>query len=150
MEHLPHRSTDRHGAALDDEFCGDRVVLRIPQQRDWRFHGSRLVKPFDVARRLRRAGGPHAGAAARLALVGRQASRHGESIKFSAESREWFDSAVDRVCATVVGRRTYEDSGRWGGELPFDWPFFIVTHRPPDDGDSVPFSFVTEGVERAV
>jgi dihydrofolate reductase len=81
---------------------------------------------------------------------GDRQSRHSDSIKLSTESREWFDSAVDRVGATVAGRRTYEDSGRWGGELPFDWPFFIVTHRPPEDADAVPFTFVTEGVERAV
>jgi dihydrofolate reductase len=81
---------------------------------------------------------------------GEHVSRHSESARLSEESRDWFDSAVDRVGATIVGRRTYEDSGRWGGELPFDWPFFVVTHVRPDDADDVPFEFVTEGVERAV
>jgi dihydrofolate reductase len=82
--------------------------------------------------------------------TGDQPSRHGETLRLSEASRAYFDEAVDRVGATVAGRRTYEDSGRWGGALPFDWPFFIVTHRPPDDADKVPFAFVTEGVEHAV
>ena len=82
--------------------------------------------------------------------AGDHPSRHGENIKLSEASRQYFDESVDRVGATIAGRRTYEDSGRWGGELPFDWPFFIVTHRPPDDADDVPFTFVTEGVELAV
>jgi dihydrofolate reductase len=81
---------------------------------------------------------------------GDEPSRLGGSLKLSKESREWFDSAVDRVGATIAGRRTFEDSGRWGGELPFEWPFFIVTHDPPSDAAELPFVFVTEGVERAV
>ena len=83
-------------------------------------------------------------------FAGEHSSRHSESMRLSEESRDLFDSAVDRVGATIVGRRTYEDSGRWGGELPFDWPFYVVTHEPPEDADEVPFEFVTEGVERAV
>jgi len=66
------------------------------------------------------------------------------------ESREVFDDLVARIGATVVGRTTYDLSGGWGGELPFNWPFFVVTHRPPDDADELPFVFVTGGVERAI
>jgi dihydrofolate reductase len=81
---------------------------------------------------------------------GDRPSRHGEDFKLSAPSRDWLDAGIDRVGATVAGRRTYEDSGRWVGQLPFDWPFFIVTHEPPEDADEVSFTFVTEGVEPAI
>lgn len=57
---------------------------------------------------------------------------------------------VARIGATVVGRTTYDVSDGWGGKLPFDWPFFVVTHRPPEDADELPFVFVTGGVEQAI
>lgn len=82
--------------------------------------------------------------------AGEHRSRHAETMKLSEASREWFDSAVDRVGATVVGRRTYDDSGGWGGRLPFAWPFFVVTHDPPGNAADLPFTFVTDGVARAV
>ena len=68
----------------------------------------------------------------------------------SDESREVFDELVTRIGATVVGRNTYDTAGGWGGQLPFDWPFFVVTHRPPEDADELPFVFVTDGVARAI
>jgi dihydrofolate reductase len=68
----------------------------------------------------------------------------------SDKSREVFDELVRRIGATVVGRNTYDTAGGWGGQLPFDWPFFVVTHNPPEDGDALPFVFVTEGLERAI
>jgi dihydrofolate reductase len=82
--------------------------------------------------------------------AGEHPSRHVGSAKLSEPSRDWFDSGVDRAGATVVGRTTYDNSGGWGGQLPFDWPFFVVTHDPPGDADELPFEFVTEGVESAV
>jgi dihydrofolate reductase len=68
----------------------------------------------------------------------------------SDESREVFDALVTRIGATVVGRNTYDTAGGWGGQLPFDWPFFVVTHRPPEDADELPFVFVIDGVARAI
>jgi len=81
---------------------------------------------------------------------GEHASKHGETFKLSEASRRVFDGTVDRLGATIAGRRTYDDSDGWGGELPFGWPFFIVTHQLPDNAENVPFAFVTKGVERAV
>jgi dihydrofolate reductase len=56
--------------------------------------------------------------------------------------------------AYVMGRRMF-DAGEfpWGDEPPFHAPVFVVTHRPREvlerqGGTS--FTFVTEGVERAV
>jgi dihydrofolate reductase len=68
----------------------------------------------------------------------------------SDESRQVFDELVSRIGATVVGRNTYDTAGGWGGQLPFNWPFFVVTHRPPEDQDELPFVFVTDGVARAI
>ncbi|MBA3332888.1 MAG: hypothetical protein H0U30_02755 [Actinobacteria bacterium] len=82
--------------------------------------------------------------------TGEHQSRHGDNFKLSDTSRDVFDGLIDRLGATIVGRKTYDDSDGWGGELPFEWPYFIVAHEPPANADEVPFTFVTEGVERAV
>jgi dihydrofolate reductase len=68
----------------------------------------------------------------------------------SDESREVFDALVTRIGAVVVGRNTYDAASGWGGTPPFDWPFFVVTHHPPENADELPFVFVTEGLERAI
>ena len=68
----------------------------------------------------------------------------------SDESREVFDTLVTRIGAAVVGRNTYDTASGWGGTPPFDWPFFVVTHHPPENADELPFVFVSEGLERAI
>jgi dihydrofolate reductase len=68
----------------------------------------------------------------------------------SEESREVVDALVARIGATVVGRNTYDTAAGWGGTPPFDRPFFVVTHHPPEDAENLPFVFVTEGLERAI
>ncbi len=50
----------------------------------------------------------------------------------------------------LVGRRTFDIAGGWGGAHPLAVPVFVVTHRPPDGWDDAPFTFVTEGIESAV
>jgi dihydrofolate reductase len=82
--------------------------------------------------------------------AGAHPSKHGDRFRLSEPSRDLLDGGIDRLGATIAGRRTYEDSGRWGGQLPFDWPFFIVTHHAPEGAEDVPFTFVTDGVERAI
>jgi dihydrofolate reductase len=54
------------------------------------------------------------------------------------------------VGALVIGRRTFEIAGGWGGRHPVGAPVFIPTHDPPGGWDDAPFTFVTEGVESAV
>jgi len=68
----------------------------------------------------------------------------------SDKSRQVLDELVTRIGATVVGRNTYDTARGWGGTPPFDWPFFVVTHRPPEDADELPFVFVTEGLACAI
>ena len=83
-------------------------------------------------------------------VAGDTPSRHAPSFSMSKRSRQFFDGLVDRLGATIAGRRTYDDSDGWGGELPFDWPYFIVTHHVPENAADLPFTFVTDGVKHAV
>ena len=59
--------------------------------------------------------------------------------------QEW-----SNVKALVIGRRTFDLAGGWGGRHPVGVPVWIPTHNPPDGWDDAPFTFVTEGVESAV
>ena len=51
----------------------------------------------------------------------------------------------------IMGRRTYDNSiPEWGGGGPVgDVPCFVVTHDPPLDAGPL-FTFVTDGIERAL
>jgi dihydrofolate reductase len=80
-------------------------------------------------------------------------SRYYPGFKMSAVSAAFFDEGVGRVGAVISGRRTYDISEAWGGSGPLPGvPLFVLTHRVPDTvptGDP-PYTFVTDGVERAV
>ena len=65
------------------------------------------------------------------------------------ESRAVLDAGIDNLGAVVVGRTTFEVSGRWGGTGPFGAPTFVVTHAPPTEHRGE-FTYVTEGVEAAI
>lgn len=53
--------------------------------------------------------------------------------------------------AIVSGRRTFDIAGGWANGHPLDVPIFVVTHKPPTEGQWSPrVTFVTEGVEHAV
>jgi dihydrofolate reductase len=54
--------------------------------------------------------------------------------------------------ATLVGRRTFDLSGAWGGNPPGGIPTVVVTHSVPHEWakEGSPFTFVTDGIERAV
>ena len=81
-------------------------------------------------------------------------SRHyGPPFRLSAVSAELFDARADRCGAVITGRRTYDVSNAWGGKGPLEGvPLFVLTHRVPrrvPRGD-IPYTFVTNGIERAV
>jgi dihydrofolate reductase len=63
----------------------------------------------------------------------------------------WHD-IVDSTGALVVGRHLFDLTGGWGGTHPMGLPVVVMTHRPPRDWPRgrTPFTFVTEGIERAV
>ncbi len=65
------------------------------------------------------------------------------------ESRALLDAGIDNLGAIVVGRNTFEVSGRWGGSPLFGAPTFVVTHEPPTENRGE-FTYVTEGVEAAI
>jgi dihydrofolate reductase len=70
----------------------------------------------------------------------------------SDRDSEWVAELREGVGAVVLGRRTFDVGlGHWG-DVPYPAPSFVVTHRGQPDlpQDSGTFTFVTEGVERAI
>lgn len=61
---------------------------------------------------------------------------------------------VDNVGVLVVGRHLFDMIDGWGGTHPMDRPVVVVTHNVPEDWvaahPAAPFTFVTDGVERAI
>ena len=61
---------------------------------------------------------------------------------------------LDGVGAIVMGRRSFdknEGAGGWGDGGPVgDTPCFVVTHHEPTRSHPSVFTFVTDGVERAI
>jgi dihydrofolate reductase len=59
-------------------------------------------------------------------------SRVFDSFTLSEPSARVFDAAAGRVGATIAGRTTYEDSGRFGddGTPHPSAPLFVLSHRP--------------------
>jgi dihydrofolate reductase len=73
-------------------------------------------------------------------------------FKLSQASAELLRETWGTIGAIVTGRRDFDVSAAWGGQSPLPVPMFIVTHSPPQAWvkPGSPFTFVTEGVERAV
>lgn len=73
-------------------------------------------------------------------------------FKISRASAELLRESWGNFGATVTGRRDFDVSKAWGGKALFGESTFIVTHNPPQEWayEGSPFTFVTEGVERAV
>ena len=56
------------------------------------------------------------------------------------------------MAANVIGRRLFDLTDGWDGKPAAGEHVFVVTHRPPTDGehaDTAPFTFV-DGVEEAI
>ena len=73
-------------------------------------------------------------------------------FNISRASAELLREEWDKLGAMVVGRRTFDIAGAWGGNPPGGGPCFVVTHQPPEEwlSEGSPFTFVTDGVESAV
>ena len=98
----------------------------------WYFDGDTTVQPY---------------------LDAEEAGAEGPQFRLQPANAAVFQDVIDGVGAVVTGRRTYEVSGAWGGQGPIPGrPLFVVTHEPPAEVPSGPteYTFVTEGVERAV
>ncbi len=75
----------------------------------------------------------------------------------SAASAALLEEMYPRIGALVTGRRTFDITNGWEGRHPSDVPIVVVTHEAPEawvqeyvTGRGAPFTFVTEGVARAV
>jgi len=76
----------------------------------------------------------------------------GRVFMTSAVSAAHYRALLDSVGAFVTGRRDFDVSHAWGGKNPMNVPTFIVTHTVPQEWvkEGSPFTFVTEGVEKAI
>ena len=73
-------------------------------------------------------------------------------FKVSRATAELFQEAWRTVGAMVTGRRNFNLAGAWGGNPPLGVHHFVVTHTIPQEWikEGSPFTFVTDGVERAI
>jgi dihydrofolate reductase len=73
-------------------------------------------------------------------------------FKVSRASAELLDQFTKSIGAMVAGRRMFDIANAWQGHPPGEVPCFIVTHAAPQEWvkEGSPFTFVTEGVERAI
>ena len=73
-------------------------------------------------------------------------------FRVSAASAAYLRDAWADAGVSVIGRRLFDLTNGWNGKPPVGEAVFVVTHRPPEDWDfpDAPFTFVTDGVERAV
>jgi dihydrofolate reductase len=60
-----------------------------------------------------------------------------------------FDELMD-TAAVIVGRRTFEFAGGWGGDHHDGVPIFVLTHTAPDEPAPGHARYVTDGVESCV
>ena len=85
-----------------------------------------------------------------------QSDRTGATSRWAAgdpKDAEVMDEMFRTTGAVIIGRRTYDISGAWGGNGPVPGlPLFVVTHSVPASvprGEST-YTFVLDGVESAI
>lgn len=73
-------------------------------------------------------------------------------VQVSEASAGHLRDGFANIGALVIGRRTFDIAGGWGGAHPYNAPVFVVTHTVPEGWprDDVPFTFVTDGIRSAV
>lgn len=77
----------------------------------------------------------------------------GMAVKIDQASVDLLQAALKRGGAIIIGRRLFDITNGWNGNPPIEVPVFVVTHTPPDQWEregTVPYTFVTEGVEAAI
>jgi dihydrofolate reductase len=75
------------------------------------------------------------------------------TFTMSAEGAAYIKEAGQVAGVLVTARRTFDLANAWGGRHPMDVPMVVVTHRIPEewvDRQGSPFTFVTEGVPKAI
>ena len=73
-------------------------------------------------------------------------------FKVSRASADLLRETWTTTGATLVGRRTFDLAGAWGGNPPGGLPTSVLTHSVPPQWakEGSPFTFVTDGIESAV
>lgn len=83
-------------------------------------------------------------------------SRFYPDFRLAPPSAALFDEFCARIGAVISGRRTYEIARAWNGHGPLRGaPLFVLTHEPPATTpakapEDPPYTFVSDGIERAV
>ena len=73
------------------------------------------------------------------------------TLRMSQVSADHWREVLSLTGALVVGRKLFDAMGGWGGKHPADKPVVVLTHREAPEGwEDKPFTFVTEGIERAI
>ena len=73
------------------------------------------------------------------------------TLRMSQVSADHWREVLELTGALVVGRKLFDAMGGWGGKHPADKPVVVLTHREAPEGwEDKPFTFVTEGIERAI
>lgn len=76
-----------------------------------------------------------------------------QAVAMSREGAESVEEAGRGAGVLVTARRTFDIAHAWGGKHPMDVPMVVVTHTVPEEWvnrEGSPFTFVTEGVLRAI
>ena len=78
--------------------------------------------------------------------------RHGLPAGERGPDSDVVEEAFKDVGAFVLGKRMFDNAKGWGEEPPFHVPVFVLTHEARDVlvRSDTTFTFVTDGVERAV
>ena len=73
-------------------------------------------------------------------------------FKVSRASAALFDEIWPTLGAGITGRQNFNMANAWGGHPPGGVPLFVLTHNVPQEwaGEGSLFTFVTDGIERAV
>lgn len=74
------------------------------------------------------------------------------TFRVSAASAALFRASWPTIGADITGRRNFDVANAWSGKPPLGVPCVVVTHRVPQEWvyEGSPFTFVTDGIERAV
>ncbi len=83
-----------------------------------------------------------------------KAGDHDIETKISDESAEMLENAMTSNGVLIAGRHLFDITDGWGGRHPINLPVVVVTHHVPqewiDRHPGAPFTFVTDGIERAL
>jgi dihydrofolate reductase len=80
-------------------------------------------------------------------------SAYNDFFRLSKKSAKIFDGFIKKTGAIVVGRRTYDITGGWGGNHPFPGvPVFVLSSSVPKKipKGSTSFTFVSDGIKSVV